>query len=132
MAGFAISSYTGQGRELAAKIAAKFPGEYETWFYFASQKQYYDFLKVKFDPVPFPPHLKGHSSSPFIWIERGNSFDIELIGGTTNLQKWVLANPTLSADPELKTLATQSWKMGHIFHNGKGALPPTVNAAPSQ
>lgn len=55
-------------RMIAAEIQRVHPDEYETWFYFTNKDNFYSFLKEKFDPVPFPEHLKGHETSPFVWI----------------------------------------------------------------
>ncbi len=52
----------------------------ETWYYFAPQRQYERFLQETFDPVPFPDHLKGHSTSPFVWAETGEDQKMELLG----------------------------------------------------
>ena len=54
VAGFTVSPYTGRARTIAAQIAKLYPEEYETWFYFGSSTNYYDFLKLTFDPIPFP------------------------------------------------------------------------------
>lgn len=87
VAGYNISTYTGLARALAGAIGSRHAAQCETWFYFDKSKHYYDFLHVKFDPVPFPDHLKGHASSPFVWLERanaeGNANTIELLGGAT-------------------------------------------------
>ena len=66
-----LGHHTGRARNLAALIAATHPDKYETWFYFAGSDDFYGFLKITFDSVPFPEHLKGHSSSPFVWLETG-------------------------------------------------------------
>ncbi|CUG90775.1 Hypothetical protein, putative, partial [Bodo saltans] len=71
VAGDNICPYAGRSRDIAALIAQLLPNEYETWFYFGETKEFRAFTKVMFDPVPFPPHLKGHASSPFVWLEHG-------------------------------------------------------------
>ena len=79
VAGFTASPHTGRARKIAGLIAKKNPNKYETWFYFDGSDQFYDFLKL-FDDVPFPPEIKGHSSSPFVWFETSPNI-IKPIGG---------------------------------------------------
>ncbi len=37
---------------------------YETWFYWTGTDQYFEYVIDKFTNVPFPAHLKGHSTHP--------------------------------------------------------------------
>jgi hypothetical protein len=122
IAGFTMSSYTGLAHRLAGLVGGLYSTHYETWYYWDSQAAYYAFLKEKFDPIPFPPHLKGHSSSPFVWLERGDKHEIELIGGATEFQKWVLAQKDLASNPDIRTVAEGKWKLTDVFHTG-GSWP---------
>lgn len=93
IAGFKISHHTGKAHKMAAMIAEKFPDRFESWYYWAWSGQYNDFLKETFDPVPFPPHLKGHGSSPFVWLEHsdgsGVTNTITPIGGREHFVEWI-------------------------------------------
>ena len=127
IAGFSISTYTGLAHRLAGLIGALHGNHYETWYYWDSQKAYYAFLQQKFDPIPFPPHLKGHDSSPFVWLERGSANEIELIGGATEFQKWVLKQDELAANAAIKLAATESWKLSDAFHTGEKSPQSTAD-----
>ncbi len=118
IAGFNYSSYTGLAHRLGGIVGGLYSGAYETWYYWDSQGAYYAFLKDKFDPIPFPAHLKGHSSSPFVWLERGENNEIELIGGATEFQKWTLQQTDLAANGDIKAVAQGSWKLSDISHTG--------------
>ncbi len=127
IAGFTASSYTGLAHRLSGLIGALYSENYETWYYWDSQERYYIFLKDKFDPVPFPPHLKGHSSSPFVWLEHGETNSIELIGGATAFQAWVLQQPDLALNNHIKSVASGKWKFSDIFHTGNTWAKSTAN-----
>ena len=127
VAGYKVSPYTGHARATAAAIAAAHPDSYESWYYFDSSAPFYAFLKETFDPVPFPPHLKGHASSPFVWLERGATNEITPIGGDSHLSEWALAQPDLAATDAVKKLASSSGLWGPLFHNGAGAPQPTAD-----
>jgi len=123
VAGYKMSNHTGRARRIAALIARKYPNDYETWFYFDGASCYYHFLQVTFDPVPFPDHLKGHASSPFVWLETGN-LDIKPIGGRSHLAEWAIK--TFSNDEEIVACASKTWSFGDIFHNCCGAEEQTA------
>ena len=125
IAGYTMSHHTGRARTIAALIASTHPAEYETWFYFDSHRNFESFLKITFDPVPFPPHLKGHGSSPFVWLETGDNV-ITPIGGRGHFCDWVRSKfPSEQAilrearDPSLL----------EAFHNGKGAPQSTADVS---
>jgi hypothetical protein len=124
-AGFKVSTHTGRARRIIGAIAKKYPEKYESWFYFDSGDAYYGFLKEMFDPIPFPDHLKGHSSSPFIWLESGSDNKIDLIGGRCYLADWV--KKTFPEDQELLALAAVDWTVGDAFHNGSDAPQSTAD-----
>lgn len=136
VAGYTTSHHTGRARAVAHKLATLNPSLFETWFYFAGSSDYYKFLKEKFDPIPFPDHLKGHASSPFVWIEEnggeaGNN-KITPIGGRDHFCKWLQQNHAdiVAGDKELQTLVTTGPSLWcEVFHDGKGAPQPTVAAA---
>lgn len=130
VAGYKISPYTGRSRYMAAEIAKAFPSEYETWFYFDDSDKYFAFLKEKFDPVPFPAHLKGHQSSPFVWLEKGSKNDITPLGGNDYFSKWVLGIPTLAANKKIHELATSWTGPSDLFHNSGETPQSTANIAP--
>jgi len=123
VAGFFISNHTGRARRLAAMIARKYPKEYETWFYFDSPGCYYHFLQETFDNVPFPQHLKGHDSSPFVWFETGKNV-IEPIGGRSHFAEWAINR--FKNDAEIVECASTDWSLGDICHNYCGAEEPSI------
>ncbi len=43
----------------------------ESWFHFTGWGEHYEFTAKKFESVPFPEHLKGHDTIPFVWLETG-------------------------------------------------------------
>ena len=114
IAGYKISSHTGRARRLCDLIVRKYPDQYENWYYFDSSDYYYFFLKETFDSIPFPEHLKGHSSSPFVWFEK-NKNEIEPIGGRSHFAEWAIK--TFPNDQEIFECASTSWTCGDIFHN---------------
>ena len=119
IAGFSISSYTGRARRIASLIAKKYPDQYETWYYFDSGSNYYEFLRVTFDSVPFPQHLKGHSSSPFVWLENNEDNQtnkMTLLGPCSALKEW--AKTEFKNDKEIVDCCSVSFTLGDIFHNG--------------
>lgn len=126
VAGFKVSPHTGRARWLAYEIARQHPDLYETWFYFDSSAEFYYFLKETFDPVPFPQHLKGHSSSPFVWIEQGLACDITPIGGREHFAKW--AAEKFPEEKEILDIA-KNWKFSDSFHNGDKAYPCTADVS---
>eukprot|EP00759_Apiculatamorpha_spiralis_P017952 PhF_6_TR24019/c0_g1_i1/m.33629 len=124
VAGYWMSPYTAKAHELAHIIATKYTRNYESWYYWDNWG-FSPFIVAKFDPVPFPPHLKGHSSSPMVWIERAGG-DIEPIGGSDYFSEWVLKK--FPEDAELTEIARS--KPGSFYkkmsHVGPGYMEPTV------
>jgi len=132
IAGYKISHHTGRARTIIGLIAKKYAADYESWMYFASGSDFEAFLKVTFDPVPFPDHLKGHGSSPFCWIETydaaaPNGIKIEPLGGRSHLCPWVLQR--FPGDEELKGLCTSGPGLMEAFHNGKDAYQSTADVS---
>lgn len=103
--------------QLSGRIAKKYPEEYETWYYVCkSSNEYYGFLKEKFDPVPFPPHLKGHETTPFVWFENNteaNTNDVTPIGGGSHLREYVMKQEKFTKVPEIVEWATLG--IGGVF-----------------
>jgi hypothetical protein len=70
-------------------------------------------VEVKFDPVPFPEELKGHQTSPFVWLETSTASGenkITPIGGGDRFRAWVAENESLRNVPEIMEWATLgSW-----------------------
>lgn len=93
VAGYKVSHHTGRARKLAHLIAKNFPDQFETYFYFDSGNCYHNFLMEKFDNVSFPDHLKGHDSSPFVWLEAPDG-TITPIGGRQAFQEWIALQST--------------------------------------
>ncbi len=108
MAAFPAAAH---GVHVSNAIAAQFPEEYETWYYVSPKDEYYAYLK-RWDSVPFPDHLKGHQTSPFIWLERAGAEHkeqidvVQLIGPSEKLGEWALQQPCLAANDEVHAAAT--------------------------
>lgn len=126
VAGYKISPYTGRSRTLAASIAEQHPGKYESWFYFDEANAYFAFLKELFDPVPFPPHLKGHASSPFVWLEHGETNEITPIGGNDYFSKWISENPDFANSEAIRKLAGSWVGACDVFHNKAADAPKST------
>lgn len=127
VAGGTHSAPSARAHYLADAIAASNPEKYETWYYF-DQYEFWPFVKEKFDPVPFPAHLKGHATMPFVWLERHNPVsgatnEITPIGGSDHFAAWAQEN---IEDPHVKALAKQPWSVkwyftGKSYHTRPGA-----------
>jgi hypothetical protein len=124
VSGFTVSHHTGRARSIAALIAQKYPDKYESWFYFTTGQAYYTFLKNTFDSVPFPDHLKGHSSSPFVWLEKGAQNEIQPLGGRDYFADWAKQN--FADDQQVVELASDV-SVFDAFHNGDNAPQSTAD-----
>ena len=129
IAGFTHSAPTSKAHYMADIIAKAFPDKFETWYYWDSGSAFYGYIIPKFDSVPFPPHLKGHSTSPFVWLERGAEKTIEPIGGAKEFSAWVKdakngvsGNKRLLAEAETSPGLGCYTVTGYAYHltNGKG------------
>jgi hypothetical protein len=133
VAGYKVSTHTGRARKIATHLAKQHPDKFETWFYFASGSDYEAFLKRKFDAVPFPPHLKGHASSPFVWLETGADNQITPIGGRSHFCEWIQKEQKAVFDAESKEfkemVTTGPSLFGDAFHNGDEKLKMTAATA---
>ena len=116
VAGFNYSPPCGRSRKVASLIAAKYPTQYETWFYFDSQGCYYDFLAKNFgdDKIVFPNELKGHDTAPFVWIERKNG-ENNYLGQNVTFLKW--ATETFKEDKEICEAASVEWSYSDLMHH---------------
>ncbi len=116
----------------AAKIGELYPEEVETWYFFPPPRVYHRFLIDTFDAVPFPPEVKGHSTSPFVWIERGEDQKMEIIGGLDRMKLWAQRNfPKKETNPEgygclveLMDSAEPSYTWAFTYHS---TLPPQTS-----
>lgn len=126
VAGDNICPYAGRSRDVAALIQTLFPDKYETWFYFGETKEFHAFTKVMFDSVPFPPHLKGHASSPFVWLEIGSNNEITPIGGNDHFCKWALEHPDFANSKPITKLINAWFGYGDIFHNNRQDAPAST------
>lgn len=115
MAGFGLSHNTGRAQKLAAVIAKEHPDKYETWFYF-STFEFRDFLRALKQEIPEDQKAKistldnksktvaSHTSSPFVWLERGGDNQIEAIGGRDKFSEW--AGKELQGEKSIQELAS--------------------------
>ena len=105
IAGYSMSPFTGSARVLASEVARAFPDRFESWFYWTGNGHLFEWAGQFFDKVEFPPELKGHASSPLIWLETapqpGEESNpkifvapnrVQFIGGMTQLAAWVQKN----------------------------------------
>lgn len=93
--------------QTSTKIVSLFPNQYESWYYVAPKANFYDFIQQKFENVPFPDHLKGHETSPFVWLETCNidhTNNITPIGGGDKFHKWVAEQNDLKGNEEVMKL----------------------------
>ncbi len=100
--GTTVSLHAGRAHAIADAIVASDPSKYETWYYWTGYAEYGRFILERFANVPFPAHLKGHSTSPFVWIEQGPPADksaaaaaatsvLTPIGGRDRFAEWAVA-----------------------------------------
>jgi hypothetical protein len=109
----------GRARRIASAIAAQYPQQYETWFKIGGDVDFHDFTRQIFDSVPFPAHLRGHDTSPFCWLERGENAVIEPIGGCDHLCEW--AKRTFAGNADIVALCDEGITMSDLVHNGCSA-----------
>ncbi len=86
--GYNVSHRTARAHRIASTLAETYPAQYETWYYWDTPQYFHAYIVEKMDPVPFPDHLKGHSSSPFVWFETGPDKIIQPIGGLSDFRDW--------------------------------------------
>jgi hypothetical protein len=130
VAGYTHSGPTAKAHYLADKIARKYPDKYETWYYF-DQYAIWKYLQTRFATVPFPKELRGHSTSPFCWFERGPENVVEPVGGSDHLSAWAIKTFT---DCEIVDFAKENWMsplpyiLGKSFHCNEGQPVPPATA----
>eukprot|EP01084_Bolivina_argentea_P035346 65579_1 len=135
VAAFTHSAPSANAHYMADKLVKAHPEKYETWYYFCAFS-FFQFTAAKFANVDFPQHLKGHSTSPFCWLEHPsatNENTIEPLGGSEHLREYALKN---SNNKEVQAFAKQDWKVSHYltgesYHCGAGALKPTAEGCVS-
>jgi hypothetical protein len=128
--GMTHSGPTAKAHYLADKIAKRFPDKYETWYYF-DMYTFYKYIVPRFANAVFPAHLKGHSTSPFVWFETGKDNKEQYIGGAAELSKWAIE--TFPNEPEIVALAKENWISlkpyitGQSYHCDNGVpVPPAT------
>ena len=128
ISGYTHSAPTANAHYLADAIAKELPGQFESWYYWDATG-YFPFVGEKFANVDFPEHLKGHATSPFVWIERGADNKVEPIGTADLFHAWALdqangvaGNPVVAKLAASPTALPVSVLTGDAFHvtNGKG------------
>jgi hypothetical protein len=125
--GFSMSPPTAHAHYLAHAIQQSKPDEFETWYYF-DNFLWSDFAVDLTANVPFPPHLKGHGTSPFVWLESGDPKSITPIGGCNNFAEWVKASrPDLLKAKEVADLVNAKPAFSTMLHGSK--FPASVGAA---
>ena len=126
VAAYSCSPPSAHAHLLADKIAQKYPDKIETYYYF-SLLAYFKFLEEKFGKVSFKEigceHLKGHDTSPFVWIERDKETaekegkkPLECIGGDDKFIEFVNQHFT---DPEIIEFANKPLPMSQMYHANK-------------
>eukprot|EP00759_Apiculatamorpha_spiralis_P035030 PhF_6_TR36049/c0_g1_i2/m.52297 len=134
IAGYKVSTHTGRARSIASLIAQRYPGEYETWFYFTWPSKFHAFTQTEFANVTFPPHLKGHGTAPFVWLEKSGSGEgILPLGGREHFIQWVVN--TFPNDAVIKAECTTP-SMLDAFRVGSSTkqmvMPPPQQQQPQQ
>jgi len=132
VAGYSFSPPTGHAHELAARLADAHPDKFETWYYF-SMFEYWPFAMERFAEVEFPPELKGHSTSPMVWFEKGENFDVTPIGGDKEFTTWVARQEEMMLNNDISWCATTRpsiWT--HGYHTGATAPDSTCYGPMSQ
>ena len=109
VAGYTHSSPTANAHYMADMVARAQPGKFESWYFF-DQYTFFQFTAWRFSSpeIKFPPHLKGHSTSPFCWLEEGPNNTVTPIGGSDDLRAWVLKN-TDGLPANVVQYAKQPW-----------------------
>lgn len=92
VAGFTLSHHTNRAGNLARTIAAQYPNEYETWFYFDSKGYRGSRGLLKNDVFPQLNEeqkvcFESHKSSPFCWLEAPDG-SLDAKGGRDRLCEW--------------------------------------------
>ena len=113
-----ISPPTGHAHLLADAIARAQPDKYETWYYW-SMWSWSAYMVGKFASVSFPPELKGHSTSPFVWLESGDDKRIMPIGGDENFADW--AKKTFAGSEGIVGVAREAPALSKSFRHSQCA-----------
>lgn len=116
VAGYTHSGPTAKAHYLADLIAQRYPSKYETWYYFDSFA-FHSFSVPRFRDVTFPQHLKGHSTSPFVWFETGKNNTEEAIGGSDHFSEWAIK--TFPSDSDIVALAKENFMSLKPYINGR-------------
>jgi hypothetical protein len=83
--------------------------------------------------VPFPDHLKGHQTSPFVWLETSSTNGenkITPIGGGDRFREWVNNDNELNKNADIlewATLGSFGAAGNEIAENNAGWDPATAN-----
>lgn len=93
--------------------------------------QFYEYVIAKFETIPFPAHLKGHCTHPFVWIETGADQKIEPIGGRDFFCEWTLKNFPAADAPNatIVELASTKPSFGDAFSHVKAMAGSTAECA---
>lgn len=126
VAAYSASPPSAHAHLLADLIARKYPDKIETYYYF-SMFSYFKFLEERFSKVSFAEigceHLKGHDTSPFVYIEREpvsaaaeGKKPLECIGGDDKFIEFVNRH---FSDPEIIAFANKPLPMSQMLHYNK-------------
>lgn len=84
-----VSPSTAHAHELADVIAKSMPQKFESWYYF-SNMGWSSYCVSRTKDVEFPSELKGHSTSPFVFLEEDGGAKTTPIGGDSQFSAWAL------------------------------------------
>jgi hypothetical protein len=120
VAGTHVSPHVSRARQIAAYLAHKYPDQFETWFYFlpfdvCCCDGYFSYIQEKTKDIKFPPHLKGHSTTPLVWLLNGPEQSWTVLGGRSEFFSWAVAQ--FPQDKELQKLA--GYKFSELCHDCK-------------
>lgn len=81
-----VSPPSAKAHVIADEIAKADP-QFETWYYW-SNTGWSSFAQKRTADCVFPCELKGHSTSPFVYLEQAGTDSIVPIGGCDRFAKW--------------------------------------------
>uniref|UniRef100_A0A7S0ZXQ6 Uncharacterized protein n=1 Tax=Noctiluca scintillans TaxID=2966 RepID=A0A7S0ZXQ6_NOCSC len=118
-AGFTTSHHTGKARQIIDKIGEVHGSEYDTWFFWAPGKKYYEFVDEVKKELPADQQERFGTrkgwSSPFVWLEMPDDGSRHALGGRDGLCEWVFLTFTADCDKDIIALAKEKPRIREAF-----------------